>query len=245
MPERRDDLHGLTALITGATSGIGRASADALARDGASVIIHGRDAERGRAAVEQITHAGGQARFAHADLSDADQARRLAAEHADVDILVNNAGIAWFGPTPELDVDTFDALFDSNVRATYYLVAGIGPRMAQNGGGSIINIGSMAGEIGMSGGAAYGATKACMDAMTRSWAAEFSPHNVRVNTIASGPVYTGVQAPEQTAAVGETTILARAAQPQEIAEVVAFLAGPRASYLTGATVAVDGGRTAV
>ena len=90
-------------------------------------------------------------------------------------MLVNNAGIAWFGPTPELDVTTFGVLFTANVQAPYFLTAALAPKMADRGGGSIINVGSMAGEVGMPGGAAYGGTKAALDAMTRSWAAGYGP----------------------------------------------------------------------
>jgi NAD(P)-dependent dehydrogenase (short-subunit alcohol dehydrogenase family) len=103
----------------------------------------------------------------------------------------------------------------------------------------------MAGQIGLASGAAYGATKAALASLTRSWAAEFGPSGVRVVTIAPGPVYTDGAAPERTAALGSATILGRAAKPDEIAEAIAFLAGPRASYITGATIAVDGGRTAI
>ena len=117
--------------------------------------------------------------------------------------------------------------------------------MAARGSGSIINIGSMAGQVGMPGGAAYSATKGALAAMTRSWAAEFSPAGVRINTIASGPVYTAIQPPEVTEAVGATTIMNRAAQPAEIARVIVFLASPAASYITGAVIAVDGGRMAI
>jgi NAD(P)-dependent dehydrogenase (short-subunit alcohol dehydrogenase family) len=117
--------------------------------------------------------------------------------------------------------------------------------MAARGSGSIINVGSMAGEVGMAGGAAYSATKAALDAMTRSWAAEFSPAGVRVNTVASGPVYTAIQPAGVTEAVGATTVMARAAQPEEIASVITFLASPRASYITGAVISADGGRAAI
>jgi NAD(P)-dependent dehydrogenase (short-subunit alcohol dehydrogenase family) len=97
----------------------------------------------------------------------------------------------------------------------------------------------------MSGGAAYGATKAALDSMTRSWAAEYSKAGVRINTIAAGPVYTPIQSDEATEAVAATTIMARAAQPGEIANVIVFLASPKASYITGAVIAADGGRAAI
>src|SRR6202011_4681995 len=140
------------------------------------------------------------------------------------------AGFSWFGPTADLTVSTFDALFASNVRATYFLVAAIGPRMAERGAGSIINVGSMAGQIGLVGGAAYGATKAAQAALARAWAAEFSPRGVRVNAVAPGPVFTGGAAPDRIEQLGRTTLLNRAAQAEEIADVVAFLASPKAAY---------------
>ena len=160
-------------------------------------------------------------------------------------MLVNNAGVSWFGPTPDIDVATFTRLFVANVQAPYFLVAALAPQMAARGSGVIINVGSMAGEVGMPGGAAYGATKAALDSMTRSWAAEYSLAGVRINTVASGPVYTGIQPPEVTQGVGDTTIMKRAAQPDEIANVIVFLASPKASYITGAVIAADGGRSAI
>jgi NAD(P)-dependent dehydrogenase (short-subunit alcohol dehydrogenase family) len=239
------DLDGQKALVTGATSGIGRAIALQLARDGAEVIVHGRDAGRGVETVTAIEAGGGRARFVAADLSDPADLRRLAEDAGDIDILVNNAGFSVFGPTANLEVERFDALFASNVRAPFFLVAALAPRMAARGRGAIINISSMAGQIGLAGGAAYGASKAALVSMTRSWAAEFSRSGVRVNAVAAGPVFTGGAAPDRTAALGKTTLLDRAADPAEIAEVVAFLASERASYMTGAIVAVDGGRTAI
>jgi len=244
MGEQRD-LEGISALVTGATSGIGRAAAEELARHGAEVIVHGRDTVRGSAVVDHITAEGGKARLVAADLSDPAQLDDLAGQAGEVDVLVNNAGISWFGPTGELDVATFDQLFAANVRAPFFLVAALAPRMATRGRGSIINVGSQASQIGMPGGAAYGATKGALASMTRSWAAEFSPAGVRVNTVVSGPVYTPIQSAEQSEAVGATTIMARVAQPDEIASVIVFLASPRASYITGAAIAVDGGRTAI
>jgi NAD(P)-dependent dehydrogenase (short-subunit alcohol dehydrogenase family) len=240
------ELIGQRALVTGATSGIGKAVAVALGRQGAEVLVHGRDAARGAETVAEITAAGGSATFVAADLSDAADARRLAEEVGDVDILVNNAGISVWGATGDFDLDNYDTMFDGNVRAPFILVAGLAPGMAARGNGAIVSVSSMAGHVGMTGGAAYGATKAALESMTRAWAAEYSPSGVRVNAISPGPVYTPTPSgPEFIRALGETTAMDRASQPEEIAEVIAFLASPRASYMTGATVAADGGRTAI
>lgn len=239
------DLQDQKALVTGATSGIGRAIALHLARDGAEVVVHGRNAARGAETVEAITAAAGRARFVAADLNDPADLRRMVEAVGDVDVLVNNAGFWWIGPIADLDVATFDALFASDVRAPYFLVAACAPRMAARGKGSIINVSSIAGRIGFAGSAAYGAAKAALESMTRTWAAEFSPSGVRVNAVTLGPVYTRPEERELFDSLGATTLLKRAANPEEIAEVVGFLVSPRASYVTGAIVAVDGERTAI
>jgi NAD(P)-dependent dehydrogenase (short-subunit alcohol dehydrogenase family) len=237
------DLSGQTALVTGATSGIGKAAAITLAEHGATVLVHGRDSGRGAGVVGQIAQAGGHARFVAADLSDPAAIAQLATEIGRIDILVNNAGSSWFGPTSELDTPTYDRLFDGNVRSAYLLTAALAPAMADNGGGVIINLSSMVATVGLPGAAAYSATKAALAAMTRSWAAEYGASGVRVNAVAPGPVFT--EGAKNTVALGKTTPLDRGAQPEEIAETIAFLASPRAGYITGATIAVDGGRTAV
>src|ERR1700682_142743 len=144
------------ALVTGATSGIGRAVVLQLASDAFYVIVHGRDTSRGNETIQEIESKGGHGRFVPADLTAPADITRLAAEVGDVDVLVNNAGFSWFGPTRALDLATFDGLFASNVRSTYFLVAALAPRMAERRTGSIINIGSMAGQIALAGGAAYG-----------------------------------------------------------------------------------------
>jgi NAD(P)-dependent dehydrogenase (short-subunit alcohol dehydrogenase family) len=164
---KQKDLEGQRALVTGATSGIGRAVALQLTRDGAEVVVHGRNAERGGETVQEITVAGGQASFVAADLTDAADVQRLASEAGDIDILINNAGISQFAPTAEVDVAAFDKMFASNVRAPFFLVAALAPGMAARGRGSIVSLSSMAGGVGLVGGAAYGATKASLEAMTR------------------------------------------------------------------------------
>ena len=177
------DLEGKVALVTGATSGIGQAAALQLAAQGATVIVHGRDAGRGAAVVKEIESAGGSARFVGADLSQPAEALRLAGEVGQVDILVNNAGFAWFGPTEKLAADTLNQLFAANVQAPYLLVSVLAPKMVARGYGVIINVASRAGAVGQPTTAAYGATKAALASLTRSWSAEFGPAGVRVNSI--------------------------------------------------------------
>lgn len=204
---------------------------------------------RGAETVAAIEAEGGTARFVAADLGDLGSVARLAEEAADADVLVNNAGVFAVAPTAEQDVASFESMFDVNVRGTFFLTAALAPRMAARDGGSVVNITTMAAEIGMVGGAAYGASKAALVALTRSWAAEFAASNVRVNAVSPGPTTTegtsAVMGADGIAQVGATVPLNRPATAEEIARVVAFVASPRASYATGATYAADGGRAAV
>jgi NAD(P)-dependent dehydrogenase (short-subunit alcohol dehydrogenase family) len=207
-------------------------------------LVHGRDAARGNAVVGEIEDAGGVARFVVADLTDPAEVERLAKDAGEVDVLVNNAGLFWFGATADLDVETYDRLWDGNVRSAYLLAAALAPGMAQRGRGSIVSVDSMAGHVGLVGGAAYGATKGALTTLSRSWAAEFGPSGVRVNTVAPGPTYNAGDN-ELIEVLGKTTLLGRPAQPEEVAGVIGFLASEAASYITGALIPVDGGRTAV
>jgi NAD(P)-dependent dehydrogenase (short-subunit alcohol dehydrogenase family) len=219
-------VKGRTAVVTGASRGIGAAVAGALAAEGARVVRVSRG--------EGI------------DVTAADAAERVAAlAGGPVDILVNNAGTSFARGLLELTDDDWRGQWELHVMGALRLMRHFAPLMAERGWGSIINIGSMAGSLGLSEGAAYGATKAAIASLTQAWAAEYSARGVRVNTVAPGPIYTRPEARDLFDALGATTAMKRAAQPEEIAEVVAFVASPAASYMTGATIAVDGGRTAI
>lgn len=243
------ELNGKVALITGSTGGIGSEAARLIAASGAHVIVSGRDRERGAATVKSITEAGNSARFVPADLTDLTSLRRLAEEAGDVDILVNNAATFPVGPTTSQDQESFDTALAANVRAPYFLTAALAPGMVTRGSGSITNVSTMAARIGMAGLSVYAATKAALESLTRTWAVEFGPAGVRVNTVAPGPTRTdmvlGTMGEEGAQQVADTTLLGRLATPREIAEVIHFLATERAGYVTGATIAADAGRTAV
>src|SRR3954470_19688924 len=165
------EFTGKAALITGSGSvgGLGHAVATALAARGAEVVITGLDRLRAGQVVDEITGKGGRARFIEADLGDAEAVRRLADEVGPVDILINNAGLVPVASTPQQDAETYDAAFAVNTRAPFLLTAALAPRMAANGGGSIVNITSTAAGLGMPGMAVYGATKAALESLTRTW----------------------------------------------------------------------------
>jgi NAD(P)-dependent dehydrogenase (short-subunit alcohol dehydrogenase family) len=240
-------FEGSTALVTGATAGIGYAIALELARQGAEVVVHGRNAERGVKAVQQIENKGGRARFVAADLSDADDVRRLAAETGEVDILVNNAGIYEFASTFETDDADFDSHFDTNLRAPYILVQKLVPGMIERGHGSVVNISTIAATTPSADAGIYGASKAALDLLTKLWADEFGAAGIRVNAIAPGPIETEGTADiaDIVDGLGRTRALQRIGEPDEIAQAVAFIASPAASYINGVVLPVDGGARAI
>jgi NAD(P)-dependent dehydrogenase (short-subunit alcohol dehydrogenase family) len=241
-------LTGQTALVTGATAGIGYAIAVQLANEGAEVIVHGRDAERGAKAVRDIENAGGKARFIAADVSKAADVRRLADEAGAVDILVNNAGIYRFAPTFETTDADFDDQLDTNLRAPYLLVQKLVPGMLERGQGSVINVTTVAASTPAAGAGIYGASKAALELLTKLWADEFGAAGVRVNAVAPGPTVTLGSAAFESDLIeglGRTTAIGRTAEADEIANVVAFVASPAASYVSGAIVTVGGGAQAI
>ena len=234
-----------TALITGGTAGIGLACARLMSREGASVIITGRDAERGKAAAASID---GSVRFVEADLADIESVRSLVEQAGDIDILVNNAASFPAAMTVDQGLDAFEKTFDTNVRGTYFLAAGLVPGMLERGHGSIINVTTMVANKGVPGAGVYSASKAAVESLTRTWAAEFGSRQVRVNSVAPGPTKTeGVEAEwgETNEELGRALPLGRTAKPEEIAEAVLFLASPRSTFITGSVLHVDGGGTAV
>lgn len=186
-------LDGRTVLVTGSTSGIGRAIALRLAAEGAYAIVSGRDADRGGAVVSAIREAGGRADFVAADLSTAEAAQGLAAATLELvggrlDILVNNAGISPGTATLSLDVATYDRVMDLNVRGPVFLTQALLPSMLSRSQGVIINIGSWVAQVGFIGGALYSASKATLEQLTRGWASEFGGQGIRVNAIAPGVI---------------------------------------------------------
>jgi len=233
------------AVITGGTAGIGLACAQLLAGAGATVIVTGRDPQRGQAALDRIP---GNATFIATDLSDVDSVRSLVDQAGDVDILVNNAASFPGALMVDQDIASFEATFDTNVRGTYFLTAGLVPGMLARGRGSIVNVTSMVASKGVAGASTYSASKAAVESLTRSWAAEFGPYGIRVNSVAPGPTKTeGVEAQwgDTNEELGRALPLGRTADPQEIAHAVLFLASPRSSFITGSTLHADGGGTAV
>jgi NAD(P)-dependent dehydrogenase (short-subunit alcohol dehydrogenase family) len=233
------------ALITGGTAGIGLACARLMCREGASVIITGRDPERGEAAAASID---GSVRFVQADLADVESVRSLVEQAGDIDILVNNAASFPAALTVDAALDVFEKTFDTNVRGAYFLAAGLVPGMLQREHGSIVNVTTMVANKGVPGAGAYSASKAAVESLTRTWAAEFGSRQVRVNSVAPGPTKTeGVQAEwgETNEELGRALPLGRTAEPEEIAQAVLFLASPRSTFITGSVLHVDGGGTAV
>jgi NAD(P)-dependent dehydrogenase (short-subunit alcohol dehydrogenase family) len=242
----------LTALVTGGTSGIGRAVANKLAQLGTHVIVVGRNPERGEKTVAEIRKAGGKVDFIASDLRDAASARAAARKAVELgngklDILVNNAGIFTFGPTHEVTEEGFDEMYALNVKAPFFLVAELAPLMAKRGKGAIVNVSTMVADFGAAGMSLYSSSKGALNSLTQSWAAEYGPSGVRVNTVSPGPTRTeGTEVMgaglEQVAAQAPAK---RPATADEVAEAIVFLATDRASFIHGAKLAVDGGRTAI
>jgi NAD(P)-dependent dehydrogenase (short-subunit alcohol dehydrogenase family) len=241
------DLKDKRALITGGTSGMGIATARSLAEKGATVTITGRDETRGASTVEEIRGAGGDAEFIAADFSDMSEVARVADAAGEIDVLFNLAGVAEMGATADTSEAAFDVMFQINVKAPFFLVAALAPKIAARGGGSIINVSTMVASYGQPGLGAYGASRAAIELLTKAWAAEYGPQNVRVNAVAPGPTLTPSVEPRLPMAeeFAKQIPLRRVAEVHELSDVLAFLATPAAAYINGAIIPVDGGRLAI
>ncbi|WP_377273048.1 SDR family NAD(P)-dependent oxidoreductase [Peterkaempfera sp. SMS 1(5)a] len=243
-----------SALVTGATSNIGRAIALAFAAEGAHVAVSGRSRKRGEEVVAAIRAAGGKADFLPADLNGGAAASRALAEEAAavlggrIDILVNNAGIYPSPTTPGTDEETFDRIYAVNVKAPFFLTAAVAPAMIAAGGGTVINLGSWIARLGIPIGAVYSSSKGAMEVLTRAWAAEFGPRGVRVNAISPGVVHTPIPAGAD-AHPGDIMMKGTPAGtfglPEAIARAAVYLASDEASFVHGTVLDVDGGRTGV
>jgi NAD(P)-dependent dehydrogenase (short-subunit alcohol dehydrogenase family) len=241
--------NGKTALVTGASRGIGRAAALALARAGAQVLIHyGRNAAEAQSVVDRIKATGGRAEAIGADLSDPQGAHRLAARVRKIvgdrlDILVANAGISKAATIEETTVEDFDALFAVNVRAPYFLVQQLLPIRKE--GSSVVFTSSLAAHAAVGNLSAYAATKGAIDTLVKHFALVLGPKGVRVNAVAPGVVETDMSSFARTDAGRDFTLgmqaLQRVAQPDDIAGAIAFLASDTARLVSGDTLRVDGG----
>ena len=248
------DLKGKTALVTGSTSGIGKATAIALAARGAHVLVVGRNEQRAKDVVAEIEGSGGSATFRLTTLSDLESARALvewATEAGDghVDILINNAGVALLGPSSAATEAEFDESFALNVKIPFFLVASLAPAMAERGWGSIVNVSTMVARAVPGqrpwNGQPVGSRTADEGLGTPSTPG--GPSGVRVNAVAPGPTRTRMMEAVPEEMVSQLAALApagRVAQPEELAAAIVFLASDDASFVQGVTLAVDGGRVA-
>ena len=239
------------ALVTGSTNNIGRGVAIAMAAEGASVVVNGRDSARGADVVNAIEAAGGHAAFVAADLDgSAMRSAQLAADAAAVfgtiTVLVNNAGIYPPDGTLETHEDTFDRVIAVNVKAPFFLTAAVVPGMVEAGGGVVINLGSWIARLGIPAGAVYGATKGALETLTRTWAAEFGAQGIRVNALSPGVVFDDTSdVPAAGAAAMVTTPAGKPGTPADIAAAAVYLASDEAAFVHGAVFDIDGGRSRV
>jgi NAD(P)-dependent dehydrogenase (short-subunit alcohol dehydrogenase family) len=243
-------LTGRRALITGGNRGLGRAFALALAEAGADVAITARDVDRNAAVVGEIKARGRHGFAVQADITEPDDVRRLVAdvttEFGGIDVLVNNAGVAIHRPALDIPLEEWQQVLDLNLTALWNCSTEVARGMIDGGGGVIVNVGSMSGQIvnRPQWQASYNASKAAVHHLTRSLAAEWAPYGIRVNAIAPGYVKTEM-APVDRPEFRQNWILdaplQRYATPEEIAPSVVYLASPASSFMTGSVLLIDGG----
>jgi NAD(P)-dependent dehydrogenase (short-subunit alcohol dehydrogenase family) len=238
------------ALVTGATSNIGRAIAIGFAAEGANVVVSGRNASRGAEVVQEILDAGGRAQFVAAELDGSARASRELSHAAQraldgrIDVLVNSAGIFPGATTLTVDEAMFDEVYAVNVKAPFFLTAAVAPEMTARGSGSIINLGSWVARLGIPVGALYASTKGAMETLTRAWAAEFGSPGVRVNAISPGVVRPVIEN-DPAAAMMRGTPHGAFGTPDAIAHAAVYLGSDESQFVNGTVIDVDGGRVGV
>ena len=240
-----------SVLITGALTGIGRATALAFAHAGAQLMISGRRQAEGLAFVEELRALGAEAEFMHADVRNEEEVSALVNAAVNrfgrLDIAVNNAGVEGvLAPLTEQSRENYAGTFDTNVLGVLFSLKHEMRAMQTQGSGSIVNISSVAGHVGMPGAAVYVASKHAVEGLTKSAALEGAAYGIRVNAVAPGPIQTDMLDRFIGDEAGKaqflaTLPLARAGKPEEIAQTILFVAGNKADFLTGQSITVDGG----
>jgi NAD(P)-dependent dehydrogenase (short-subunit alcohol dehydrogenase family) len=241
-------------LITGALTGIGRATALAFAQEGAQLVVSGRRAEEGEKLVAELRKLGAEAEFVRSDVRHEADVRslvdRTVARFGRLDVAVNNAGTEGTpGPVTEQTAETYAATFDTNVLGTLLSMKHELRVMVAQGHGSIVNVSSTYGRAGAAGASVYVASKHAVEGLTKAAALEVAESGVRVNVVAPGPIETGMLnrftgTAEKKAALVAGVPLKRVGRPEEIAQTILFVASDKASFMTGASIAVDGGKLA-
>ena len=247
------DFEGRTAVVIGGTSGIGRATAIAFAKAGANVVVAGLGDDQGRAVEAEIRTLGREAVFVLADVTVEDQVRKVidtaGTRFGRIHAAVNNAGVECaYGPVQDRTAEEFDRIIAVNLRGIFFGLRHEIPHMLKHGGGTIVNTASQAGLTGLANVAIYTASKHGVVGLTKSAALEVARSNIRVNAVAPGPIETGLlhrmvdgMVPLET--IAQDVPMGRIAQPEEVAEAIVWLSSDASSYVTGHTLAIDGGFT--
>jgi len=241
-------------LITGALTGIGRATALAFANEGARVVISGRREEEGKKLLAELRKLGAEAEFVRSDVRHEEDMRNLVDKTVErfgrLDVAVNNAGTEGVpGPVTEQTAESYAATFDTNVLGTLLSMKHELRVMLAQGSGSIVNVSSTYGHTGAAGASVYAASKHAVEGLTKSAALEVAGTGVRINVVAPGPIETAMLSrftgtDEKKASLAARVPLKRVGRPEEIAQTIAFIASDKASFITGASYLVDGGKTA-
>lgn len=248
-------LEGKVAIITGAGSGIGRASALLFAREGAKVMVADVDRPAGLETVDQVVESGGDAHFVQVDVTEPDQAQAMAGEAIarweHIDVLFNNAGVSGVGTVHETPIDVFDRVMRVNVRGVFLASQAIVPHMMERRAGSIINMSSCIAEIGLAQRASYAASKGAVLALTRSMQVDYAPYGIRVNALLPGTIYTpfverylkeSYTDPEEgLAAIRKRQLSGELGRPEDVAGAALFLASEESRFMMASGLVIDGG----